>query len=190
MGILKISFALITWCYRASVCLFTLCRTCPWDGTSLSSAADALEESCWHEWLKIEACLQGWFCIISCSAPIIKAVNLISSTLHNSLLPLQGLVCVQFCTASACAGNIFIPGRLHSHEYHLNCHESRAPFSSTQTLRRAFWRAHPWIIWLLLLKPYRQKYRSLLKHQQNWMMPLLLLIERVLLHWLQACVCS
>lgn len=68
------------------------------------------EESCWHEWLKIEACLQGWFCIISCSAPIIKAVNLISSTLHNSLPPLLGLVCIQFCTASACAGNISVPG--------------------------------------------------------------------------------
>lgn len=148
------------------------------------------EESCWHEWLKIEACLQGWFCIISCSAPIIKAVNLISSTLHNSLLPLQGLVCVQLCTASSYAGNIFIPEHLCSHEYHLNCHESCAPFSSTQSLCRVFWRAHPWIIWLLLLKPYRQKYWSLLKHQQNWMMPLLLLIERVLLHWLQPSICS
>lgn len=148
------------------------------------------EESCWHEWLKIEACLQGWFCIISCSAPIIKAVNLISSTLHNSLLSLQGLACLQLCTASAYARNSFIPGQLRSHKYHLNCHESRAPFSSAQTLHRAFERAHTGIVWLLLLKPDRQKYWSLLKHQQNWMMPLLLLIERVLLHWLQTCVCS
>lgn len=41
MGIVKISFALITWYYRASEHLFTLSRMCPWDVTSLSCAADA-----------------------------------------------------------------------------------------------------------------------------------------------------
>lgn len=135
MAIVKISFALITWYYRAS--LHSSERALGmWQVCVVQQMLS--EESCWHEWLKIEACLQGWVCIISCSAPIIKAVNLISSTLHNSLLSLQGLVCLQLCTAWAYAGNIFIPGQLCSHKYHLNCHEPRAPFSSAQTLHRAF----------------------------------------------------
>lgn len=41
MAIVKISFALITWYYRASEQLFALSGMCPWDVTSLCCAADA-----------------------------------------------------------------------------------------------------------------------------------------------------
>lgn len=114
------------------------------------------EESCWCEWLKIAACLQGWFCIISCSAPIIKAVNLISSTLHNSFPLSWGLAAQSSVLPQHVLGTSSSQGAA-CVRYHLNCPKCRALIWSTQTFHGALKRALPCIIWLHLLKLYRQK---------------------------------